>query len=79
MSETSCAYTVYELCIYIHDRDTLYQINKKYFAKPFWLSFFCIQGARANGDRIYRRYCAIFWLQQTGTRADKHERKCIQL
>ena len=68
MSETSCAY--------MKRRDTLYQINKKYFAKPFWLSFLCIQGARANGDRIYRRCCAKFWLQQTGTRADKKGNAC---
>jgi hypothetical protein len=76
MTETLCAYTVYELCIYIYlikRRDTLYQINKKYFAKPFWLSFLCIQGARANGNIIYRRCCAIFWPHQTGTRADKKE------
>ena len=46
--------------------------NKKYFAcYTFRLSFLCIQGGRVNGVRIYKRCCAIFWLQQTGTRADK--------
>jgi hypothetical protein len=36
--------------------------NNKYFAKPFRISFLCIRGGRVNGDRIYRRLCAIFWL-----------------
>jgi hypothetical protein len=38
----------------IKRRDTLYQIyNKKCFAKPFRLSFLCIQGARVNGYIIH--------------------------
>ena len=38
--------------------------NNKYFAKPFRISFLCIRGGRVNGDRIYRRLCAIFWLNK---------------
>jgi hypothetical protein len=67
-------YTVYELCIYIPDKNvgTLYTRKINTFAEPYRLSFLCIEGARVIGERIiYRRCCAIFWLQHTGTRADK--------
>ena len=54
MSETSCGYTVYELCIHIPDKTQGHFISdhiiKKYFAKSFRLSFLCIHGARVNGD-----------------------------
>ena len=58
MSETSCAYTVYELCIYIYiypDKTwghALYTRIINAFAKPYRLSFLCIEGARVNGERI---------------------------
>ena len=48
MSETSCAYTVYELCIYIYPDKmwghALYTIIINAFAKPYRLSFLCIEG-----------------------------------
>jgi hypothetical protein len=61
MSETSCAVRIYSLRImyinYIYSislikrGDTLYQ-NNKCFAKPYRLSFLCIEGAKVNGERI---------------------------
>ena len=48
------------------------------FAKHYRLSFLCIEGARVQMAReLYRRCCAIFWLQHTGTRADKKGNACI--
>jgi hypothetical protein len=75
MSETSCGHTVYELCIYIPDKTQGNFIPDK--IKNTLLNLFGFRSFAFKGRgliwryRICRRCCAIFWFQQTGTRADK--------